>query len=174
MTKTELQNAIYDWVSANTTGTNRILWRNQNVSRPEVPFIDMSINPISKEAHDFVFKPEDGQDADVKGNRRFTLNIQHFGQGGYDRLNGLRNSLETTAGREKLTDAGISFIDDDGILDLSELVDTRFEPRYSMDLFFYFMEIYTTDTGQIDTVKVGGDHKIGDDTVYQDIITITS
>lgn len=174
MTEIELQNAIYNWVNANVSGVNQILWRNQNVSRPDVPFIDMQINPISKESYDVIFKPKDGQDADVKGNRRFTLNIQHFGFGGYDRLNGLRNALETTAGREKLTNAGISFIDDDGILDLSELVDTRFEPRHSIDLFFYFMETYATDAGQIDTVKVGGEHNIEDDTIYQDIITITT
>lgn len=149
-----LRDTLYDWMAANTSGLTRILWLDQNVPRPVLPYIGARISPLNKPTPDYIERPENLQDAQVLGNREFTLEIQHFGPGGFDRLEGLRSSLEMPQKREVLDAQGIAYVDDMGITNISELLDERFESRYSLELLFRVGTGYTATTGQIDTVKM--------------------
>lgn len=154
ITQDTIRDTLHDWIDANTTGLNAIVRLEQNNPRPALPYVGYRISGLDKIGHDYVERPEDLQEARVSGNREFTVEIQHFGSGAIDRLEGLRSSLEMPAQRVLFDAQGIAFVDDLGITDISQLLDTRYEERALLELRFRVGTDYTTITGQIDTVKI--------------------
>ena len=182
MNETDLEDALYDWATNALGTTIPVVWAHQNAPRP-------SLNANNNQATSYVMlhimsdgrvggmdyvgrvyentETIDGVDTIVQsipvtGNREFTLHCESYGSGSADFLRTLRSSLECPSIQQQLEDAGIVFVDQLFMGDISAVLETRYESRDQLDLLFRYAEA-TEDVniGSIDTVNFTGKYKFG-------------
>lgn len=152
-----LKDNLFDWVDSVTSyGDSKIIWLDQNVPRPEKPYIGMRITPFVQVGQDYVGHPDNAGDANINGNREFTLMIQHYGVGSVQVLENLRSSLQKPTIQESLREDGIVFVDRLDISDISELFDNEYEERATMDLLFRIAQSITDNVGVIESTNIEG------------------
>ncbi|MBL6722479.1 MAG: hypothetical protein ISQ13_00560 [Candidatus Margulisbacteria bacterium] len=159
----ELEVILFDWVRDHSIDgcfpslrESHIVWAEQSEFQPKAPFVVLKIIAGPNEAGngDDLRFDEAQQHFYTDGMRSITLNIQIFGPDAYDIISKLHASLQNPAVQEYFQSQGISCYDASGIIDLTELLDQKFEKRKSMDVFFYVPCNYPTSIEVIETVEV--------------------
>lgn len=168
---TAKRDAIYDWVSRILIIP--VIWNNQDGNQPKRPYATIHISGLTKENHDFIQSPEDGEEAKVLGEREFTLEIEYFGHNPIGVLADLQIAIEHPAGRQELTDAGIVYVDDLDITETTELQESHWDERATYEILLRTAVQVDSPTGQIDTVNAEGDYKNeSNETIYAPQLTI--
>lgn len=145
-----LQDAIYDW-AAGILGAVPVIWYHENAPRPTVPYVALHLFTVRSVGVDAQLPPTHAGAIEVVGNRDFTLECQGIGLSSMDFLEKLKTSLERPTVQESLREAaGICVVDRGAISDISDLVDSRWEERNVMDLFFRFAQVDTDTPGVIE------------------------
>jgi hypothetical protein len=145
-----IQQAFYDWVSTKTGVTT--IWFFPNAPRPERPYISLNIAELSINGWDYETPPDATGLASLFGDRDLTLEINHYGPGGFEALDKLRTSVLEFAVQQDLCAAGIGLVDRMPITNTTELLDTKYEPRAMMEMMFRISNQGITDA---DTYDVG-------------------
>lgn len=108
----------------------------------------------------------------MRGDRELTASIQFFGAGAFDLARQASNALNKAAIRGALEVAGIAPKDNGEATDLTELLETEFEERASLEVEFVFADEYTDTVPLIEHVTGTGTFDPGSktDTFAADIV----
>jgi hypothetical protein len=100
--------------------------------------------------------------------------VQAYGDTPMQVLENLRTSLQKTSVLSALNAAGIVYVNWNPILDITDLVDSRYEQRCTMDLLFRLAQKYTDNLGFIANVELQEIYVNQTGAVVSDATTITS
>lgn len=149
------ENAIHGWVE-DATGLSAI-WARQDANRPALPFIslDISSGPRKENTPPVTYKEQDI--FTYRFNHVFTLSVNLFALDGHlSLLNRLIQSQDLPSKRQVLESAGIAIHGSSDPLDISQLLETDYEFRATMDWFMAYGEDIDDNTGEIQKVRVQG------------------
>lgn len=120
----------------------QIIVGNEQGSRPPLPYIAVFINSIDiPEGQDQELRYIDEDDnpaVQIRGSRRATVNIQAFGADAEEWLTALCLSLQSPVTRAILDELDLSIVRLGSIIDLSSLLDTSIQKRFSQDFEVYY------------------------------------
>ncbi|NQY74604.1 MAG: hypothetical protein HRT90_07560 [Candidatus Margulisbacteria bacterium] len=142
----EIQDIIFYWVSAYSKisptlieNERHIIWEEQDSPQPDSPYITLKIisGPDRVGSSDEFLFDESSHRFSLDGIRSITLSIQVYGTRSHDILSRLQASLEFPEVGDYFRSKMISMYDYSGISDISAELDTVFEKRTHMDVFFY-------------------------------------
>ena len=143
---------LYTWAVANLPSGMPVIYWEPNAPRPTVSYCTLFLNTILAVGQDWTENDADSFGiVDMKGDRQFTLSIQVYG--GTDPLTvleNLRSSLQKQTVLDTLRVNGIVFYESLNILDISDLIDSQWERRASMDVLFGIGQTYTDNPGYFD------------------------
>jgi len=150
-----VRTSLYDWAIANIPSGMPAIYLFNNSPRPTVDYITLYISSVTQIGWDYVQGPTDISGiSDQVGDREFTLQIQAYGGDPLTVLNNLRTSLQKQTVLDSLRANGIVFADWFPINDVTELIDSRFEQRASLDILFRMADTYDDLSGVIETVEL--------------------
>jgi hypothetical protein len=162
-----VKNALHGWAVAQSgLDAGKVIWAEQDAPSPALPYLTLKFSSLVQVKEEYTGEPDDDGQALISGDREFTLSVQCFGGVPLQILENLKNSLHKFEVKLALPE-GLAFIDSLGIMDISEVLDTRFEKRGAMGLLFRVSsqfgaggtqeKPFTTDeVGVIETVKIEG------------------
>lgn len=157
-----IRDGLYTWVTG-VTGLQTI-WLNPNAPRPKLPYITLNMTDFQLMNWDWISPPDDDGMAYLLGDREFLLEVQYYGDNKFDVMEKLRSSLQIPTIRESLLNAGVVFVNRESLMDLTELLDTKYEQRIIMELKFRVSnqgvtDVETFEIGYIETVSGEGTFK---------------
>ena len=134
-----ITNAVLAWLRAANGGlTNAQAIRAESKGpRPPKPYMTVKVTPDQRTAaHDELIDAIDvatsAPDRKVRGQRRALVEVQGFGSGAFAWLEAAGLSLGLDSFRETLTTAGLTIRQAGDPLEVSALVDTEIEPRWTV------------------------------------------
>lgn len=149
----QVRTSIYEWAVANIPSGMPAIYLYNNSPRPTVDYITLYISTVTEIGWDWVQGPLDDTGISQQvGDREFTVQIQGYGGDPLTVLNSLRTSLQKQSVLDSLRVNGIVFANWFPINDVTQLIDSRYEQRASMDVLFRIADVYTDNLGVIDTV----------------------
>ena len=158
-----IRDAIFDWVRDYSLSNcfpslveNHILWADQDGHQPKPPYIALKIisGPTKIGSMDEMFMDETTNTLKVDGLRTITLNIEVFGSDALEITTRLEASLQFPQVAEYFRARDMSAYDNSGITDVTELLETIYEQRASMDVFFYVPYEFETNLEKIGRAHV--------------------
>ena len=174
-----LRTTLYNWATQNVPAGMPVVYYYPNAPRPTnngtpVDYVSLYLSTFVQIGRDYNQDPlDDSGIALFVGDREFTLQVQAYGTLSMQVLENLRTSLQKQSVLSSLRVGGVVYFNWAPILDITDLVDSRYESRASMDLFFRIAQNYTDNLGVIDTVVVEEIYQDQTGTVVSDnIITI--
>jgi hypothetical protein len=132
----------------------QVVWAEQNSPQPNTPYVTLRIASLVKVGDDYIPMPNASGAVKITGNRDFTLGIQGFGPGSLGILETLRGSLAKQSVKETFYAAKIALVNTEDVLNITELVETRFQERGSLDVFLRTYSEVTDNLGAIEKVEV--------------------
>lgn len=145
---------IYNWVVANIPMGMPVTMYYENAPRPTAPYVTINLASINQIGWDWTPNPTDNAgDVDIVGDREFTIQLQAYGGDPFTILENLRTSLQKQGVLDTLRLVGIVYVSWMPLIDLTELIDTRFEKRAQMDVLFRIAQDATEALGTIATVE---------------------
>lgn len=168
-----IEDALWKFVS-DTTGKTTI-WDKQDVygvnkaKRPTPPFVTLNIisGPTPVGYADFIYKSGDKYTERIR--KKFTLSVNVYALNNHM---GIATSIWTALQDENvllgLRRSGISYWpNNDGVRDISQLLETGHELRANIDLVFSYCEVTEVEPGYVKKVTI---EKTNDPKFKQDII----
>lgn len=150
----DLQNALYSWASSIAI-MRPVIWYYPNAPRPERSYISLNITTFNQVGRDYIPRPTDNLgNVLLKGDREFTLNIQAYGEQPFQTLENLRTSLQKQSVINYLHSQGLAYFGQESIIDITTLLDSRFEQRASMDVYFRIAQTLEDELGVITTIEI--------------------
>ena len=144
---------LYNWAIANLPAGMPVIWLYPNAPRPAVDYVSLYISTVTQVGWDWTQDPLDNTGvSSMVGDREFIVQAQAYGGDPVTVLQNLRTSLQKQTVLDSLRVNGIVFFNWNPINDVTELVDSRFEQRASMDINFRIADVYTDNLGVISTV----------------------
>jgi len=141
-----VKSAIYNW-ALNYSGLNpstdqqKVIFSNQIGVQPVRPYITLNISNVTKVTHDDLRYKGPDLEFEVSGLRSFTLGVQAFSAEdlfeSMTLISSLQNSLNFPAVNEFLKTNSLSYVSVSNITNVTELMDTSFDSRHSIDVVFY-------------------------------------
>lgn len=168
---TTVKTNLYTWASGVLTGIP-VIFFNSNAPRPALPYVTLFLQSLVQIGDDYIPKPDNVGLSEIIGDREFTLNVQVFGGDPITILENLRSSLQKETVLNGLRANNIAFVQHFPINDITELLDSRFEPRASMDILFRIAQTDSENNGLIETVEIEEEFSNGQSIVYNEIVTI--
>lgn len=166
--KDEIMTPFINWLKEIHPGITVIVDR-PNVNRPAAPYITVNIlaplqaigsrdnAPIARDSDpgNTIFR--------MTGQRQFTMSVKAYEKGenkdffdAQDRLIRVVNATRDPGLRATLRAAGLAVLADGAILDVTELIESGYEPRAQLDLIMGIAEDRETDLGAIENVGITG------------------
>ena len=133
-----------------------VIFADQNAPRPALPYTTLKLSGFRRINKDHYSDPNNSGIQTVKGDREFTVNIQHYGtQDAESLLNDVAGKLQLTTNIDKFMAKKISCFNTGVVNDLSTVINnTMIESRASLDIFCRVKSSMTDNVGIIDTVNI--------------------
>lgn len=165
---------LYNWAKAQLPVNYPVTMYYENAPRPAYDYVTINITNYAQIGQDYTPRPTD-DDGDVEqvGDREFTVQLQAYGGNVFDILETLRYSLQKQTVLDTLRADGIVFVQQFPIQDITELVNTQFEKRATMDIVFRMGQTYDDVLGSIDTVEIEEQFLQGNTIVIDQTVTVT-
>lgn len=166
--------SLYEWAVANIPAGMPVIYLFNNSPRPTVDYVSLYISSVVQIGWDYNQNPlTNSGSSQMVGDREFTLQIQAYGGDPLSVLNNLRTSLQKQTVLDSLRANGIVLANWFPVNDITELVDTRFEQRGSLDILFRIADVSVDSLGVISTVSLQEIYKnAAGATVYDETILI--
>jgi len=171
-----LQKTLYTWATTNVPNTVPVIWLYPNAPRPNnngvpVDYVSLLMSSFVQIGRDWNASPSDNTGlTNFVGDREFTLQVQAYGNTPMQILENLRTSLQKQSVLSSLQAQGVVYVNWFPILDITDLVDSRYEQRCTMDLLFRLAQQYSDNLGVISTVEIEEIYKDPAGTVVSDVI----
>lgn len=172
ITFSTLKTALYAWASSNTPALTPVIYYNQDGVRPAKPYITLFLRDFVQIGWDYVPKPDALGDADIIGNREFTLQIESYGANAMQVLENLRSSLQNPNVLDTLRANNIVFVNQFPINDTTVLLDTQYEERATMDILFRIAQTIEPNLGVIEIVEIEETLSNGEEIVYDETLIV--
>jgi hypothetical protein len=133
-----------------------VIWAKQDSPQPEPPFIvlDIIAGPLTVGPAEERYKQEDTFTFGIR--KRATLNVQVHAEDAPIRAAAVEAALELPSRLEVLQAARIAIWGSEGVKDLTELVDTAYDPRAGLDIYISWPEPANDAPGEIRRVQTAG------------------
>lgn len=165
---------LYDWAKAQLPVNFPVILYYENAPRPTYNYVTIDITTFTQIGEDYTPQPtDDVGDVEMVGNREFTVQLQAYGGDSMGILETLRCSLQKLTVLDTLRNNGIIFVMHFPIQDITELVNSKFESRATMDVLFRMGQTYQDTLGSIDTVEIEEEFFEGDTLVINQTVTVT-
>jgi len=161
---TAKETAIYTWISTILSGLT-IIWDKPNQPRPTLPYATMNISQGSRSigGADQVYKEEDTFTQIQR--KVLTLTVNIYALNAYlAYMETLINSVALSSIQTILRVAGFASWGHSDPVDVSQLLDTKFEPRVSADFFLSYVSETDDEAGEIHKVTYTGSSLCVDET----------
>lgn len=170
----KVQTNLVNWAVAQLPANYPVILYYENAPRPSKNYVTIDISTFIQIGQDYTPRPQDNPgEVEQIGDREFTVNIQAYGGDPIGILEILRTSLQKQTVLDTLRVNGIVFAQQFQILDITELVNTRFEKRATMDILFRMGQTYGDELGSIATVEILEEFLQGDAVVISENVTVT-
>ena len=158
------ETAIYTWISTILSGLT-IIWDKPNQPRPALPYATMNISQGSRSVGkpDQIWKETDTYTQLARKVMTLTVNIYALNAYLYY-METLINSLSLSSIQTILRVAGMASWGHSDPVDVSQLLDTKFEPRVSVDFFLSYATETDVEAGEIHKVTYTGSSLYVDET----------
>ncbi|PWU04928.1 MAG: hypothetical protein C5B43_04010 [Verrucomicrobia bacterium] len=158
-----VRKSLYDWTVANIPNGMPVVYLYPNAPRPTVDYVSLLISSVTQIGWDYIQDPlTNAGISEQVGDREFTLQIQAYGGDPITVLQNLRTSLQKQTVLDTLRANGIAFACWHPINDITDIIDSRYEQRATMDVLFRIADVYSDISGVISNAVV--------QEVYQDAI----
>lgn len=151
------ENALIDWVKT-ATGLpgGKVIWDKPSISRPALPYATLDIpTTVNDGRHERKFKSLDTWTISI--GKLFTLNVQVISDDNHmDLASQIGDAIEREGLNSILLAVGIVAREVLDITDVSALLNTKFEPRGSVDVMMNYVKEYDDNEGEIQSVTVTG------------------
>jgi hypothetical protein len=155
----EVKDIIYDWVvSYSIDGCftesvePHVIWAEQTGEQPEPPYITLKvINNL-----DVGVKANYTYENDTLSyhkQKSLTLSVNMYGSDAMDVLTRLDDSLSLPEVRQYFIDNQLSPYDTSGVKDITVFLDTVYESRANLDIFFYYARSIVSKNKNINTIE---------------------
>jgi len=165
---------LYTWAISVVPALTPVIFANENSPRPALPYVTLYLTSLVQIGEDWTPKPDNAGGAEMVGDREFTLQIQCYGGDPITILENVRSSLQKQSVLDTLRANGIVFVNHFPISDVTQLLDTEYEARGTMDVLFRIAQLNTDDLGKIETVEVQEILSDGNAEVWNETVTITA
>lgn len=148
-----LQLVLYNWASS--VLTDPVIWYYPNAPRPNVDYFTLLLHNMVPKGQDWVGQPDSSAVSQVVGNREFALTIQGYGglsTNVFTDLEGLASSLQLPSVQYTLRQSGVATIRQGGIINITKLINSDYEIRASLTVYFRVAQAQTDTNGLISTV----------------------
>jgi hypothetical protein len=159
-TETQLQDTIHNWVTSVLT-TTPCFWTGQDVKESHLtfPYISLNMVALTTIGTDFKGRPTSLGSAKVLGNRESMLIVNYYGKktgaSPTFSLNILNSSLNFDETMKPFRLLGIAIMEDEGIKDLSAILDDKAERRAQITFIVRWVHVQTdTNRGVIESVRI--------------------
>lgn len=151
----------------------KMIRMNQNAPRPVLPYTAWMINGSRSDGMDEYSAAADDGSQTVRGNREFTLTIQHYSENApVEFLQNVRDKLSLISVMDEFLVRGISVYSATKVDDISMKMETQIEPRATMDVFARYRSEVVDNVGVIETADITGtDDGVGSPT-YHVIVSV--
>lgn len=150
-----LKTNLYTWASSVVPVGMPVIYWEQNSPRPTVPYITLFLSQITAVNQDWSETEADNLGViDMKGDRNFTVSMQAYGGDPLTVLENVRSSLQKQTVLDTLRANGIVFYQSLNIIDITELLETQWERRASLDILFGIGQTYTDNPGYFDKTEI--------------------
>jgi hypothetical protein len=149
-----------------------VIFYNENSPRPSLPYVTLYLQSLVQIGSDYTAPPDNTGDAEMVGDREFTLQFQSYGGDPITLLENVRTSLQKQTVLDTLRANGIVFVNHFPINDITALLDTEFEARASMDILFRIAQTDEDVSGNIETVEIEETLNDSLGVVYNETVTI--
>jgi hypothetical protein len=170
--------AIQNWARDVTGLAGRnVIWAEQNAPQPEGLYLTLRKDSLTPLGHDFPSSFINPMTTNRRwgGVRRFTLEINGYGDGAFGVLESLYLSIEYPPYRENLRVEGLTILERFPVSNFTGLDDTLYEERARME-FWMLLGVETpeeVETGIIEHVHVDETIKTYDKSIlYEDTLII--
>lgn len=157
-----MTDALRQWV-ANEADLVTI-WSHPNAERPQRPYATIQLIASPRIGRAYVGRPNNDGEARVLLDRELTISAQVYEstnesdpRSAFQRCESLRDSLDKPSVREFLSGNGFSVRAIELLQDTPQLVDTRWEPRATLDVRFGLAKEMLDDVGVIEQIEVLGE-----------------
>ena len=160
MTRVEIEDALYNWVNGvvNPLGAT-VLFADQDFPRVGTPFVTIKIGTQRSLALMDEHSTPVGVTgvSTITGERTMEATIEAYGSGAFDLMYAIEASLSKDEIRNSLYyTGGLAVWNTEGVLNLTEMIDTNYEPRFAMDIKIGYKHIDTEVVSWIETVEITG------------------
>lgn len=142
-------------------GIDAIL-QDQNFPRPINQYISILISPLSGVGMAARSVPDASGTVTITANREFTVFLQCYGTDSMQILSDLRDSVDKQSVISFFCDNEIANIDILLTTDVSQLLDSMFEPRASLDLLFRTASEITEQVTPMEEIQGIGEYRDSD------------
>ena len=94
-----------------------------------------------------------GDGESIRGIREFTASFQTFGDASFQLMSDAQANIQRIDLKVPLENVGVAIMRDEGVLDITEFIDTSWEKRASMDVFMSTSSVIREETGVIESVE---------------------
>jgi len=167
-------NTVFKTLLETHTEATFAMQRYNDRPRPNFPYATWDLNSLVSIGHDALLEPNSSGEAEILGDREFVVPIQFYGCNPVTNLEHFETAMRLQSVTAALDAVGVVFVQVVGsITDLTELIDTKFEPRANGDFLFRIgKSIIDTGVGNIEAAQVDAEYKKEDDTTITDTIQI--
>lgn len=135
--------------------------QDQNFPRPDNQYITILIGPQTRIGRAYTFRPDNAGTMEIVGNREFTVFLQAYGTDSMQILSDLRDSLEKQSVISFFCENEIANAETLLLTDISQLLDSQYEPRAALDLLFRTASVITDQVDLIEEIEGEGKYIAG-------------
>lgn len=148
--------AIYNWFSKQSNIT--AIWADQSKVRPKRPYATLKIitGTVKLGGQDNLRDGPAGRPFVLNGPRQISLSVNVYGEDAMDILTTVRDSLDDPAVIDDLDAHGLAVTDDGSVQNVTEALESHFEPRAQMDVVFMLQEERDAFVVPVDRINLNG------------------
>lgn len=150
----DIRASLRDWlVSCAPDSVRQVIYSNPDAPRPPRPFVTLLVSSITGIGQPFYGDSHGAAGLAVYDDVAIMVSLQAFGDDAQQIMSTIRSSIRKPSKLNQIREAGMAFIRDTGIRDLTELGK---EQRAGMDIEVRALDEIIDDIGFIESVEVAG------------------
>ncbi len=153
----EIEDALFDFVvDVLSLDKDKVLWARGNQIRPSRPFVVLNIfaAPASIGRGEIMYSGLKDR-WNLSFQKAFTLSIDVFSDDNYlDQADQLLNAFELSKYKEIFKAINLGYWGQLGVVDLSDLEETKIRPRVKLDVRMAYGKTIVDDMGEIEKVEL--------------------
>lgn len=148
--------AIYNWFSKQSDITT--IWAEQGKARPKRPYATLKIisGTVKLGGQDNLRSDLSAGGFLLNGPRQITVSTNVYGEDAMDILTAVRDSLDDPAVVDDLDAHGLAVKEDGSVQNVTEALESHFEPRAQMDVVFMLQEERKASVVPVDRISLNG------------------